>query len=84
MKEHPFSHFSMAGQHGFLNDVSITFIDKIDPSDPLWREDYRGQAPKTMVPYGLDTEEYLMGVSVFSFLHGNISFFYMVSMFEGL
>ena len=40
MQEHLFSHFSMAGHDGFLNNVSITFIDKIDPSDPLQREDY--------------------------------------------
>ena len=33
MQEHLFSHFSMAGHDGFLNDVSITFIDKTDPSD---------------------------------------------------
>ena len=40
MQEHLFSHFSMAGHDGFLNDVSITFIDKTDPSDPLRRKDY--------------------------------------------
>ena len=40
MQEHLFSHFSMAGHDRFLNNVSITFIDKIDPSDPLRREDY--------------------------------------------
>ena len=51
-----FSHFSMAGHDGFLNDVSITFIDKTDPSDPLRREDWR-QTLKTMVPYGLNIED---------------------------
>ena len=38
-QEHLFSHFSMASHDGFFNDVSITFIDKTDPSDPLQRED---------------------------------------------
>ena len=40
MQEHLLSHFSMPGHNRFLNDVSITFIDKTDPSDPLEREDY--------------------------------------------
>ena len=37
MQEHLFSYFSMAGYDGFLNDVSITLIDKTDPSDHLRR-----------------------------------------------
>ena len=39
MEENLFSHFSMEGHDGFLNDVSTAFIDKADPSDPLRRED---------------------------------------------
>ena len=35
-----FSYFSMAGHEGFLSDVSITFIDKTDQSDPLRRKVY--------------------------------------------
>ena len=54
MQEHLFSHFSMAGPGGFLSDVSITFIDKTDLSDPLRREDYWRQTLKTMVPHGLN------------------------------
>ena len=54
--EHLFIHLSMAGHNGFLNDVSITFIDKTDQSDPLRREDYWRQTPETMVPYGLNIE----------------------------
>ena len=57
MQEHLFSHFSMAGHDGFLNDVSVTFIDKTDPSEPLRREDYWRQTLKTMVPYGLNIED---------------------------
>ena len=75
MQEHLFSHFSMAGHNGFLNDVSITFIDKTDPTDPLRREDYWRQTLKTMVPYGLNIErQCLMGVFVCTFLHCYISF----------
>ena len=47
----------MAGHDGFLNDVSVTFIDKTDPSYPLRREDYWRQTLKTMVPYGLNIED---------------------------
>ena len=32
--------FQWQATTGFFNDVSITFIDKTDPSDPLRREDY--------------------------------------------
>ena len=47
----------MAGHDGFLKGVSITFIDKADPSDPLRGEDYCIQTPKTKLPYGLNTED---------------------------
>ena len=40
MQEHLFRHFSRPGHNGFLNDVSVTFIDKPDPSDPLKRENF--------------------------------------------
>ena len=35
MQEHLFEHFNEEGHHGFLEDVSITFIDKTDPSEPF-------------------------------------------------
>ena len=35
-------------------DVSVTFIDKTDPSDPLKREDYWRSTLKTMAPFGLN------------------------------
>ena len=49
--------YIMAGHNGFLNDVSITFIDKTDPTDPLRREDYWRQTLKTVVWYGLNIED---------------------------
>ena len=41
------------GYCGFLEHVSIAFIDKTDPSDPLKREDYLWRTLCTMAPYGL-------------------------------
>ena len=57
MQEHLFRHFWSPCRNGFLNDVSITFIDKADPSDPLKQEDYRRRTFKTMVPFGLNIED---------------------------
>ena len=57
MQEHLFSHFSMAGHNQFLNNVSITFNDKTDPSDPLQREDYWRQTLKKMVLYKVNIED---------------------------
>ena len=56
MQEHLFRHSSSSGHNGILNDASITFIDKTDPSDPLKREDYWRRTPKTMAPFGFNIE----------------------------
>ena len=50
-------HFSGPGRNGFLNDVSITFIDKTGFSDPLKREDYWRITLKTMTAFRLNIEE---------------------------
>ena len=57
MQKHLFSHFSMADHDGVLNEISITFINKTDLSDPLRRGDYWRQALKTMALYGLNIED---------------------------
>ena len=41
----------------FMVDVSITFIDKTDPSEPLKKENYCKTVLKTMAPLGLNFEE---------------------------
>ena len=41
----------------FIIDVSVTFIDKTDPSDPLKREDYRRSTLKTIALFGFNIEE---------------------------
>ena len=42
MHEHLFKHFNSMGQYGFLNNVSVTIIDKTDVKDPK-REIIGGQ-----------------------------------------
>ena len=44
----------MEGHQGFLNEASVTFIDKTDGKDPKKRERYWMQTLKTMGPYGLN------------------------------
>ena len=57
MQEHLYRHFSSPGHRGFLNDVSVTLIDKTDGSDPKKWEDYWMKTLKTMAPYGLNNED---------------------------
>ena len=54
-----FKHFSGEGHHSFLEDVSITLIDKTDPSNPLQRENYWRSTLKTMTPWELNVENYV-------------------------
>ena len=42
--------FYVDGHSGFLEEVSITFIDKTDPSDPEKQENLSVQTLKIMVP----------------------------------
>ena len=57
MQEHLFRTFSTAGHNGSINDVSVTFIDKADLSDPLKRENFWRETLWTMEPYGLSIED---------------------------
>ena len=40
MQRHLYEHFNLPGHSGFLNDVSITLIDKTDLKDPTKQEDF--------------------------------------------
>ena len=40
MQEHLYKHFESEGHNEFLDDVSITLIDKTDSSNPTKRENY--------------------------------------------
>ena len=57
MQEYLYRHSSSPGHEGFLNDVSVTLIDKTDRSDPKKREDYWMKTLKTTAPYGLNIED---------------------------
>ena len=57
MQQHPFEHFNSEGRHCFLDEISITFIDKIDLSEPLKRENYWRSILKTMTPWDLNVED---------------------------
>ena len=39
MEEHLCKHFQAEGHKGFLNDSSVTFIDKTDGKDPKKEKD---------------------------------------------
>ena len=57
MQQHLSEHFSSEGHCGFLDDISIIFIDKNDPKDPNKREHYWQHTLKIMVPQGLNVED---------------------------
>ena len=57
MQEHLFKHFNSMGHNGFLNNVSITLIDKTDGKNPKKREDYRRRTLKTYSSFGLNVED---------------------------
>ena len=57
MQEHLFEHFNREGHHCFSDEISITFIDKTDPSEPLKRENYWRSIFQIMALWGLYVEE---------------------------
>ena len=57
MQPELFQHFHSEEQNRFLQDFSITLIDKTDGSDPTGREEYWCVVPKTVAPYGLNRIE---------------------------
>ena len=65
IQEHLFQHFLRPGHNGFLNDVSVTFIDKTDPSDPLKSESFWRETLMTMGPYGFNIEDSVQWVLPF-------------------
>ena len=57
MQEHFYRHFSSPGHRVFLNDVSVTLIDKIDELETLRKEDYWMKTLKAMTLYGLNIRD---------------------------
>ena len=56
-QEHLFEHFNEEEYHRFLKGVSITFINKIDASELMKRENYWKSVLKTMAPLVLNIED---------------------------
>ena len=50
-----FERFASHGHSVFLEDGTITLIDKTDGADPTRREEYWRRVLKTVSPYGLNT-----------------------------
>ena len=57
MQDYLFKHFNSMGHNGFLNNVSITLIDKADGKNPKKREDHWRRTLKTYSPFGLNIED---------------------------
>ena len=53
MQKHLYDHY-LSGSNDFLNMVSVTFIDKTDPSNPHEREQYWRYLLQTNAPHGLN------------------------------
>ena len=68
--EHLYRHFNNWGHRGFLNDASVTLIDKTDRSGPKkWEETLKKKKTlKTIVPYRLNTEDSVMPTVAINFL----------------
>ena len=57
MQEHLLKYFNSMGHIGFLNNVSITLIDKTDGKSPKKREDYWRRTLKTYSLFELNVED---------------------------
>ena len=57
MQRHLYQHFNLRGHSGFLNDASVTHLDKTDPKDRTKRVDYWIHTLKTKAPLGLNVED---------------------------
>ena len=56
MREYLYSYFESERQNGFLEDVSVTLIDKTDGSELTKRETSLMHTLKTLAPYVLKVE----------------------------
>ena len=60
MQKHLYEHFDLPGHTRFLEDVTVTLIDKTDPRNLTEREDYWIYTLKTKAPMGLNMEDGLL------------------------
>ena len=56
MQQHLLEYFYSEDHNGFLGNVSISLIDKIDGFQPKKRENYWMRTLKTLAPLGLNVE----------------------------
>ena len=75
MKRHLYEHFTLPGHSGFLHDVSVTLIDKIDPSCPTKLKDYWIDTLKTKAPIGRNLMIVSILFGIFTFLHLDLNGF---------
>ena len=54
IEEYIFEHFNSEGHTGFLENVSVKFIDKTDSQISEKRENYEIHILKTMIPWSLN------------------------------
>ena len=52
-----YEHFNLSGHAGFLNEVSLTLIDKTDHKNPTKREHYWIHTLKNKNPLGLNVKD---------------------------
>ena len=57
MQERLYKHFEIERHTEFLDDVSITLVDKTDGSNSANRENYWMQTLKTFASYGLNVAD---------------------------
>ena len=57
IQKHLYKHFENKGYTEFLDDVSITLIDKTGGYNPTKRENYWMRTLKTYVPYSLNVAD---------------------------
>ena len=50
-------HFDSMGHNGFLNNVSMTLINKTDEKNPKKRENYWMRTLISYTPFGLNVED---------------------------
>ena len=57
MQKHLYEHFDLPGDTDFLEDVTVTLIDKTVSRNPTEREDYWIYTLKTKATTGLNMED---------------------------
>ena len=73
MERHLYEHFHLPGHSGFLNDISLTLIDKADPTDPTKWELSWLHIFKRKAPLWLNVAK-LIVLSICDYVYGRIVF----------